>query len=375
MKSVLCTALATLLSSGVVASCGSSSIPEGENTDAIGRDAGDGGQAGSGGAGGAPVMTMDGASNVSCATNGTLSWRARSRLPHARFEVGAAVVKGRIYAIGGSDAANTTAELDEYDPGTDTWTSKRPMPTARQNAVVGVVGDKIYVTAGYAYTDPNNVTYFKATEVYDPATDAWVTKAPIPAPDASKVLANLYLGGAALGDKIYVVVSVYSTNSNTLVYDTVNDSWSTAAPIPLLPSKPAAATMGDLLYVVPLQIPGVGYETRIATFDPAAPGWMVHPGPPTQREAPTAGVWAGALFVTGGWAWTFGTSNPAIPVNVVEAFDPPSSSWRALSNLPTARALAATASTGEGLYVIGGATGRASTPLPSDVVEEATCLP
>jgi hypothetical protein len=392
----LCAVAASMVGSGLIAGCSSSSIQAGQNNDPSGKGGGAGSVAGSGGQAGSVVGSggaagsvtdaaaenvatfdaggADASSGVSCAVSGRLDWRARANLPRARFEVGAAVVKGKIYAIGGSDGA-TTSELDEYDPGTNAWTQKRAMSTARQNAVIGVVGDKIYVTAGYAYTNANDLTRPNTTEVYDPATDAWVTKAPIPAPNPpNSIVVNQYLGGGSVGDKIYVVVGEYTQTGDTLVYDTVNDGWSSTAPITLMATKPGGATTGDVLYVVPLQIPGAGYEPRIATFDRAAPHWQLHAGSATRREAPAVAAWAGALFVAGGWTWTFGTSNPSVAMGVVEAFEPSSGSWRATGDLPTPRALAAAAVAGGSLYVIGGAVGGPGAPIPSAVVEEATCV-
>jgi Kelch motif len=309
----------------------------------------------------------------SCASHGTLSWRARAPLPKARMELGAVAVNGKIYALGGN-GATTTAQVDEYDPASNTWTTKKPMPTPRQNAVVAVVHDKIYVTAGYAITMPGEGTRPKTTEVYDPATDTWTTKAPIPAPDpVNTIIVNQYLAGAAAGDKIYVFVSGYGTNGDTLVYDTTKDTWSSMAPIVLNPNRPAAVTMGTNVYVVALQISGASYEPRLAVFDSTAQDWTLHSGVPTHRETEAVAAWGGGLFAIGGWTW--GMPFPRMPVAVVEAYDPAGDSWRAVENLPTPRSLAAGVALGDKLYVLGGATGDPVTPIPSAVVEEATCVP
>ena len=38
--------------------------------------------------------------------------------------------------------------VDEYDPATDTWRERSPMPTPRNHAAIGVVNGKIYVIGG-----------------------------------------------------------------------------------------------------------------------------------------------------------------------------------------------------------------------------------
>jgi N-acetylneuraminic acid mutarotase len=280
-------------------------------------------------------------------------------------------VNGKVYAIGGNNGS-PLGQVDEYDPDSDTWTSKRPMPTARQGAVVAVVRDKIYVTAGRAYTDANDVTYPTSTEVYDPATDTWTVKAPIPSPPPyNSVLGNLFLGGASLGDKIYVVVSA-ADGSDTLVYDTVSDTWSSMEGFVLKPTEPAAVGIGDKLYVVPLQ-GGYAFEERMAVLDPSVtPPWFTRGGPPTRRESASIAAWGDGLVVAGGWRY----ADYAVTADLtaaVEAYDPASDAWHALPDMPTPRARTATTSLPGKLFVLGGGRGDLYTPVPLAVVEEASC--
>jgi N-acetylneuraminic acid mutarotase len=321
----------------------------------------------------ADAPTADARMGASCASRGTLSWRARAPLPSARTELSTAVVNGKLYALGGN-GGTTTTEVDEYDPLSNTWTTKKPMSTARQNAVVAVVRDKIYVTSGYVATMSNEATHPKTTEVYDPATDTWTSKAPIPEPDpVTPASVSLYLAGAAVGDKIYVVVAGYTQNSDTLVYDTTKDVWSKAPPVVLMPNRPAAVSLDANVYVVALQIGGAAYESRLAVFDSTMSSWTLRAGVPTHRETETIVAWGG-LFAIGGWTWG-SMPNPRVPVTDVEAYDPAADAWRALEKMPTPRALAAGAVLDDKLYIVGGATGNPGTPVPSAVVEEASCLP
>ena len=78
------------------------------------------------------------------ATNETTidSWTEKAPLQEKRGRLGVAVVKGKIYAIGG-DKPNIMGNClvadfifgsplgtnEEYDPETDTWVFKTPMPT------------------------------------------------------------------------------------------------------------------------------------------------------------------------------------------------------------------------------------------------------
>src|SRR5450759_779101 len=105
------------------------------------------------------------------------SWVTRASMHIARSDLEVAVVNGNIYAIGGSGNGSN----EEYNPGTDSWTFKAPMPTARSDFGIAVCQNKIYCIGGTTGFSDNTGFVAKGTnEVYDPATDTWETKAPLP---------------------------------------------------------------------------------------------------------------------------------------------------------------------------------------------------
>ncbi len=98
-------------------------------------------------------------------------------MPTARFIPGSAVIDGKIYVIGGAPVAfGITAAVEEYDPATDTWTTRADMPTARQGVVAAAVDGIIYAIGGCEVDDRDSPT----VEAYDPATDTWTTKTDMP---------------------------------------------------------------------------------------------------------------------------------------------------------------------------------------------------
>src|ERR1700747_3497783 len=56
-----------------------------------------------------------------------------------------------------------------------TWTEKAPLSTARWGVGSEVVNGIVYVLGGN-----NNTTLLLTNEAYDPSTNTWTTKAPIP---------------------------------------------------------------------------------------------------------------------------------------------------------------------------------------------------
>lgn len=120
------------------------------------------------------------------------SWAAKAPMPTARGGLGVAVVDGKIYAIGGSTeggyqgvvTGGVVGTNEEYDPTTDMWTSRKPMPTPRYYFAIAVCQNKIYCIGGSGGLDSSAKEYllFGANEVYDPATDTWEQQAPMSTP-------------------------------------------------------------------------------------------------------------------------------------------------------------------------------------------------
>ncbi len=114
------------------------------------------------------------------------TWRERSPMPTPRNHAAIGAVNGKIYVIGGRVGAafialaSDVSVVEEYDPATDKWSAPRArMPTARSALGYGVINGKIYV-AGGEYQDPHMMATFRAVEAYDPATNSWTIMPPMP---------------------------------------------------------------------------------------------------------------------------------------------------------------------------------------------------
>jgi N-acetylneuraminic acid mutarotase len=105
------------------------------------------------------------------------TWTTKTPVPTARNAPAAASINGIVYVVGGgADLSCTPSSIVEaYDPATNTWTTKAPMPTPRYSLAVVAVNQTLYAIGGGGYcSDGGN----RATvEAYNPATDIWTTKA------------------------------------------------------------------------------------------------------------------------------------------------------------------------------------------------------
>src|SRR5438093_514691 len=80
---------------------------------------------------------------------GSGSWTTKAPMPTARYGLGVAAVNGILYAVGGVSGSAILATVEAYDPVTNTWTPQAPMPTARGYlGVDGIIGT-LYAVGGF----------------------------------------------------------------------------------------------------------------------------------------------------------------------------------------------------------------------------------
>lgn len=94
-------------------------------------------------------------------------WTKKKDMPTPRFGFQTVLVNGKIYAIGGSQARNTSlATVEVYDPVANTWEKKPNMPINSFDFAGAVVDNKIYVISG----SPDWATGDGSVWEYDPAS-------------------------------------------------------------------------------------------------------------------------------------------------------------------------------------------------------------
>ena len=85
------------------------------------------------------------------------------------------VIGGKLYATGGPSGA-----LVAYDPATNQWTSKASLPRPRWSGAGVALGGKLYILGGFESDPDGTRKLIRKTNVYDPTTNVWSSKAPMP---------------------------------------------------------------------------------------------------------------------------------------------------------------------------------------------------
>lgn len=228
------------------------------------------------------------------------SWTTLPALSVRAF-VAAAAVGGKIYVIGGcnqSDCAQAVNLVQAYDVTSAAWVTKSPLPAPRFGAAIGVIGGKIYVAAGSAGCPPC-IPQSTTLDVYDPATNAWTSRAPIPTSRESAA-------SAVLNEKLYVIGGLRRTASGVAAtnvveaYDPAANTWTTVAPLPASLMTSAAVAIGAHIHVVGGNDGTGALSSSHFVFDPISNIWTSGTAMPATRFGHAAAAIGPKLYVTGG---------------------------------------------------------------------------
>jgi hypothetical protein len=208
-------------------------------------------------------------------------WSEGAPLPTPRGAMAVAVVNGRIHAVGGNAAGpgavhehdahtltndNSVGTHEVYDPATDSWERRAPMPTARNHhGAVGLSG-RLHGVGGRADGDFEMTTH----EVYDPTTDSWSAGAPLPTGRSGIAVVErdgrLYVfGGETFGQNA-------RTFDDAERFDPVTGVWARLPPMPTARHGLGAARLGDWIHVVSGgPQPGFAFGSMHERLGPAQP--------------------------------------------------------------------------------------------------------
>ena len=157
------------------------------------------------------------------------AWTERARLPVASFLSITGVIKGKLYVLTNSFPDAPAQRLYRYDPATNAWTRLADPIKGHQQGIGGVINGKLYVAWGRSYT----------VDVYDPATDRWITLLTEVFPggagpeclDGLQYCSVFGAAGVVLHDQLYVIGGLNDdeAQASAIAYDPITNSWTDRA--------------------------------------------------------------------------------------------------------------------------------------------------
>ena len=310
------------------------------------------------------------------------------------FCLKSSVVNNKIYAIGGlSNNNDPLSTVEEYDPVTDRWVTRKSLPTSRAGLAVGVVNDKIYAIGGGGSESPSvavEESSFTVSDTTPPADVANFTASP-----GNGQISLSWTNPSdsdLVGIKILRKTDGYPTSptDGTVIYDGTGTNYTdtgltngmtyyymafaydevpnyssgaraseTPRPIITWVTKASMQTgrFGLAIGVVNNKIYAIGgcnkggcssALTTVEEYDPATDQWTTKAPMPTGREGLAIGVVNNKIYAIGG------TADPNSYLATVEEYDPATDQWITKTPMPTARSGLAIGVVNNKIYAIGG---------------------
>lgn len=253
--------------------------------------------------------------NVVC---GADCWSPVAPMPTARYGVGAGVINGVLYAVGGRSATNNLPTVEAYDPVANTWTSKAAMPTARSYPSVAVVNGILYAIGGLTASGTTPVV-----EAYDPTNNTWTLKAPVPTP-------RLYTAVGVVNGIIFLAGGLSGGPLSTVeAYDPATNIWTPKAALPTPRYVPAGGVVNGILYVAG-GLTASGTSAVVEAFDPVMDTWSTKAPLPSARVGIGVGVANNILYAVGGLSGS-------TVLNTLTAYSSANNTWTPKLPMITAR--------------------------------------
>lgn len=181
-------------------------------------------------------------------------WQASTALPVPQAEgVLSTAPDGAIHLVTGQSPRGeaNSQRSDHYEvtghwrwePGSPSWEKAAPIPTARNSATGGWVSNSLIVTGGR--TAEGNLDH---TEIYDSKEDRWRTAKPMPLPQAGTAGVAVEGGIMVFGGEIFVPQP--DVFANVWRYDLSRDEWLGLPDLPTPRHGLGAGRIGDKIFVV-----------------------------------------------------------------------------------------------------------------------------
>lgn len=271
-------------------------------------------------------------------------WVSKAPLPIPRTEMTwAAVWDDKMHVIGGY---NYKGGFDSnyhhvYDPKTDTWFERAPIPRGVNHLGIVAYNNKIYAVGGFIEQNKNPVDNVWE---YDIASDKWKALAPLPKARGAVSVVELNGKIHAIGGRDSDNISVGTHE----VYDPKTNTWSKLASLPGGRDHIGVVVVSGFIHAIGGRFNTFEYNTNLHhVYSPNTDQWKERAPMPTARSGHGAVWYRDRIIVMGG-------EGSGRVFGQVEAYDPITNKWESLAPMPTPRHGMGAAAIGDAIYIAGG---------------------
>lgn len=301
-------------------------------------------------------------------------WKTEPDLPILVQEVYGAVFQGKIHLAGGlkrtADRFGATADHMAYDPQTQQWELRAPLPENRHHIQMMHHRNELYALGGY-FSQGRGESWIMKNQTwrYDSKNNRWEDSSPAPHPHGETV-------AASLGDYIHIVGGRQPKGASNKSYKDHTDSdlhlqfdpqqgvWQKLAPSLTLRNSGAGAVIDELWYVVGGRNMALNNLATLEIYDPKEDRWRKGTPMPQAQGGLAAAALEGKLYAFGGEY--FKPQNGVFSTCWI--YDPKKDQWVKGPSMKTPRHGLAGVALPPKIYALGGAK-KANAEETSAVVE------
>lgn len=303
---------------------------------------------------GLPPATGHGVQSSPAAVSG--AWNTAAPAPTAGWLIGGASVDGcTLYAFGGNlPGGGAAPDVDHYNPVTNLWTARAPMPEGLYGIQPTPYDTNVYIVGGYLDL-ATGLYAASSTLIYDSLADTWTSGAPIPVGDN-----GIATGAQAAYDgKIYYFGGDdgdFVSNDTTWEYTIISDTWTLRASMPTKRENTVAVTLNGKIYVAggadgaDPAFPGL---STFEVYDPATDTWATLAPMQVARVSPGIATDGATIYVYGGMT---DLGDAFSSLDSVERYDPATNTWTYLDSMAQSSAGMVAAYAAGRLYASAGLT-------------------
>jgi N-acetylneuraminic acid mutarotase/glucose/arabinose dehydrogenase len=180
----------------------------------------------------------------------TRVWTMLAAMPTALGGAAAELIGSTIYVAGGMGADGASVSgFWKYNPATNSWSVGPAMSTRRDNPGSAVLGGKLYIFGGRTRNADGTtpVATLNSVEAFDPATNQWQARAPMPTGRRTMAVGSIN-GRAQLagGERSTTASGTFAQNEE---YDPVANAWRTLTSMTTPRHGTVAGTINSVTYV------------------------------------------------------------------------------------------------------------------------------
>ncbi|MEA2907723.1 MAG: hypothetical protein QOI12_5110 [Alphaproteobacteria bacterium] len=288
-------------------------------------------------------------------------WSTKAPMPAAREDVGAVAFEGKIYVLGGTAHADAQiARNEEYDPTTDRWRARASMPRGTHHLAVALLNGKIYAFGGF--TAPAHGAPVDIAFEYDIKADGWRVLPKLSSPRGSPA-------AVGLDGKLHVVGGRGPDGATVATHealDPVSGQWTALAPLPKARDHIGLIAIDGKIHAIGGRLASTNTNQPLHDiYDPATNAWVAAAPMPTPRSSVGITQYRGMILVVGGEGDATG---PGSAFKDNEGYDLKTGQWLKLAPLPLGKHALGAATVGSAAYFPGGSSTRGGAGVTAETM-------